>query len=470
VSSLIDLGRSLHSSRFVNQREAVLLEAKSILDRKGDNSSKDRGNVLSALAENYTSSDVKKAAELARASVAILRRWPGSPELAQALRTAGFAYISVGQFDEAESVMVEAIQLSKRLNGDPNTDLPQYYATLGQAQRTLMKYAQAEDSYRQAYRYAKQLSGEEDVDTFMTEGRLGLLLAVTSRSKEALPYLEEALNACLRTKGSDDPFFTPQMEMQYGNGLEAYGRLEDALAHMSKAVRNRRANRPGTVYLAGMLEDQAEVLTEMGRFSAAEAALDEEEAILKKVNAKPNDAYFRPRVRLALEQNQFEEAQALADELSSSRDPGAKLSVGLIRSIYARAEIALAKQNTAAALSLSSELQKRLADSGMNGFLEIWRIRAQTWEARARLLQHRPDLAIPLLAEAADRQQAILDRNSPELATTEALLGEAYLVRGDRARAAELFKRSSSRLKAHPELCPSYVRECKRLERNLQRN
>jgi serine/threonine-protein kinase len=468
VPLLVDLAHSMHSSRSVNEREAVLLEAQSILDRNRDTRSKIRGSVLSALAEHYSSSDHKKAADLARQSVDILHQWPDSPEYAQALRTASFAYISTGQLAEAEPAMIQAIRLSKLLYGDPNTDLPQYYATLGQSQLSLMKYGDAEQSYREAYRYAKQLGGDAGVDTFMTEGRLGMLLVLTSRSKEALPYLEQALDACLRTKGPDDPFFTPQMEMQYGDALEANGRLEDALLHISKAVANRRANRPNTAYLASMLEDQAEVQVEMGRFAAAGEALREDEAILKKVNAKPGDGYFRPRVRLALEQNRLDEAQALVARLASSIDPNAKLSVGLIRSFYARAEIALAKQDAATAESLSRELQQRLTAAGMDKFLAVWRIRARTWEARAHLIEHRAGLALPLLSEAFDAQKAMFDENSPELAATEALLAQAYFDSGDGERAAELLQESNARLKTHRELCPSYRRESTRLARNLK--
>ena len=169
VPALVDLGRSMHSSRSVNEREAVLLEAKSILDQAGDLSSPTRGTVLSALAENYTSTDVKKAATFAQQSLAILRRDPGSPELALAERTAGFAFISARQFADAESAMTEAIQLSKRLRGDPNMELPQCLATKAHAQISLLEYGAAEQSYREALRDALALGGADDVDTFISK-------------------------------------------------------------------------------------------------------------------------------------------------------------------------------------------------------------------------------------------------------------------------------------------------------------
>ena len=434
VPSLVELGRSMHSSRSVNERESVLMEAKSILDQNGDFTSKDRGNVLSALTEAYTSSDVQKAAQLAQESVAILRRWPGSPELALALRTAGFAYISAGRFAEAEAAMEEAIRLSIQISGNPNPDLAQYYATAAQAQMSLLQYDAAERSYREAYRDAKAIGGDDGVDTFMIQGRLGMLLVLTSRPVQALPYLEQALNACLRVKGPDDPFFTPQMEMTYGNGLAAAGRLEEALSQISAAVKNRRQHRPGTAYLVQMLEDQAEVLVEMGRFRQAEAALQESEDIRRKVNMPFNDGYLRPRVRLALEEGRLQDARALLDKYADPIRADSAVTVGLVRNFYARAEIALRERDSVTAISLARELRKRLTDARMDFYLNTWRVRALTWEARADLLRGDAKAAQPLLTEAVENQRRMFELSSPELAQTEALLGSSYSAIGARLR------------------------------------
>ncbi len=469
VPALTELGRSMHSSRSVNERESVLLEAKTILDRSGDFTSKDRGNVLSALAEAYTSTDLKKAPQMAKESVAILRRWPGSPDLALALRTAGFAYISSQDFAGAEAAMSEAIQLSKQLSGNPNPALIQYFATEAQAQMSQSKYGAAERSYREAFADAKAIGGDNGIDTFMTEGRLGILLVLTSRSGEALPYLERGLTACLQVKGADDPFFTPQLQMEYGDGLEAAGRLEDALAQISAAVKNRREHRPGTAYLARMLEDEAEVLVELGRFAEAEQALQESEGISNKVHARLADDYLRPRVRLSLEQGHYREAEALLDKYASPITANAPVSVGLIRNYYVRSEIALQGGDFAVAKSLARDLRKRLADTHMEFYLNTWRVRALTWEARADLLQGKAQEALPLLEEAVENERRAFDAKSPELGTTEALLGRAYLEAGNRSRAALLLASASLRLDTHRELCPSYRRDRSELQRRLER-
>ena len=467
VPALVDLGRSMHSSRSVNERETVLLEAKSILDNAGDLSSPTRGMVLSALAENYTSTDVKKAATLARESLAILRQSPSSSDLALAERTAGFAFISAGQFADAEAAMTDAVQLSKRLRGDPNTDLPQCLATKAHAQISLLEYGPAEQSYREALRDALALGGLDDVDTFMIEGRLGALLAFTSRSKEALPHLETALASCLRTKGAGDPFFTPQMELQYGMGLEAAGRLEDALDHISKAVNNRREHRPGTAYLAQMLEVQAEVLVELGRFGAAKEALLENEAIREKVHATVNDGYLRPRLRLALEEGNLAEAEAVLERYAAPIKPNAALSASLIQNFYGSVEIALQSNHPEAAISLARDLRKRLVDAHLETYLQFWRVRALIWEARADLMQSKPEAALPLLTEAVQTQRTLLDEQSPELGASEALLGSAYLATGDRARALHWMQSSAARMSRHRELCMSYRRLLIELQRHL---
>jgi tetratricopeptide (TPR) repeat protein len=261
-----------------------------------------------------------------------------------------------------------------------------------------------------------------------------MLMVLTSRPVQALPYLEQALNACLRVKGPDDPFFTPQMEMTYGNGLAAAGRLEEALSQISAAVKNRRQHRPGTAYLVQMLEDQAEVLVEMGRFRQAEAALQESEDIRRKVNMPFNDGYLRPRVRLAIEQGRLQDARALLDKYADPIRADSAVTVGLVRNFYARAEIALRERDSVTAISLARELRKRLTDARMDFYLNTWRVRALTWEARADLLRGDAKAAQPLLTEAVENQRRMFELSSPELAQTEALLGSSYSAIGARPR------------------------------------
>jgi serine/threonine-protein kinase len=466
ADALIDLASCMHASRYVNEEPAVLLEAKSILDSRGDQTSQTRGRLLTYMAENYSSSDVTKAAKLATESIAVLRGWPASPDLATALFTAGFAYMSAGQFSDAASVTQEAIQLSKRFNGDPNPDLPRYYSHAADAHLALMHYEQAEQSYREAYRYARLLGGEDDVDTLETEARLGTFLVRTSRSKEALSYLEKAVATCVRTKGVDDPFYTPQMQVQYSAALAENGQLEEALVQISSAVKNRRQHRPGTVYLGQMLESQALISCQLGRFPAAEESLKEADAIRLKAHVKVDDSFLNSHIRLALAQGRVKDATALVNRQYGDSGPAA-LSVGLLRNLRFRAEVALENKDGATAVLMAQRLQDKLRTAHLETYLNTWRVRALVLEGSGYLLEGNPQTALPLLRQAAEVQTALFDAKSPELAATEAILGKAYLELGDRPRAKSLLSSAQSRLNAHKELTAQYRLPAQELARRL---
>ena len=467
VPALIDLASCMHASRSVNKAEAALLEAKSILDSHRDFTSQTRGILLSNLAENYTSTNITEAAKLARESIMVLQKWPPSRDYATALYTAAFAYISAGDFADAETVSNQAILFSKRFDGDPNPNLPRYYARDAEAQTTLMHYSAAEQSYRQAYQYARRLGGDEDVDTLETESRLGTFLMLTSRSREALPYVEKAITDCVKAKGIDDPFYTPQMQLQYGAVLEANGRLEDALVQVSRCVRNRRLHRPGTAYLAQMLESEARIFIALGRYEPATLDLREAESILKKVNRQLDDNYWNPRIHLAISQGHLDEAGGLVEQHYTESGQVQPVSLKLLRKLSLGAEIALQRQDPASALSLSRGLQDLLSNPALHPYLDSWNARALVYEASGHLLAKDARKALPLLQKASAQQSAMFDAQSPDLAATEAMLGIAYLETGDRATSTNLLRSAQARLNRHKELSNQYRLPVRELAQRL---
>ena len=207
--ALIDLGVNMHASNAVNESSGVLLEAKSILDARGDFTSQDRARLCWALGELYQSTDIPKSLAFAKESVRIYRNFPPAKEQAQAYYIAGVSYANSGEFEQSAVSLGEAIALSKRFDGDPNADLARYYAYQAQAENSLRKYAAAERDFRNALKYAKIMSGEEDVDTIETGSRLGMFLVLTSRPKQALEYLEKAKVICLKIKGPKGSFLYP---------------------------------------------------------------------------------------------------------------------------------------------------------------------------------------------------------------------------------------------------------------------
>ena len=467
VPALIDLGGAMHASRSVNEREAVLLEGKAILDGTGDHTSQTRGRLLSTLAEHYASTDLPKSLTYANESVEIYRKWPASPELASVLYLAGVSYVTAGEDAQAEKALDEAISLSKRFGGEPNPDLARYYAYKAQAAHNQMRYSMAEESYRLAMKYAQQLGGEEDVDTMETESRLGTFLVLTSRSREALPYLQKTKDICLRTKGPNDPFYTPQMLLQYGMALHANGRPEEALEYVSQAVENRRRNRPGTRYLGQMLENEALVLIELGQYRKAEQLLGEAAAIRKAVGKKFENNYLTPNIRLALAVGRLDEAADLIERYYGAVPEHAPLSLAFLNNLETRAEMALFRNDGRTAVTMAGRAADAIAASPAQAYLKVQLADAMLEEGRGYLLEHDPVKARPLLENAVQSDAEMLDNNSPELAVAQATLGSCYLDLGDRQKAKDSLSKSQSILQVHKELGEPYKRPALELARRL---
>ena len=458
VPALIELGSAMHSSRSVNEEDAVLLEAKSILDAKGDYTSPTRGELLTFLAESYSSTDQPKSLAYAKESIGIYRKFPPSAGLMAALYVSGVASSAAGENEQAAVHLREAIALSKKFNGDPNLDLPRYYAFEAQAENELNQYAAAEGDYRAAFRYAQKLNGDQDVDTLETESRLGTFLVSTSRPRLALPFLEKAKDDCLKTKGPDDPFYTPQMLLQYGSALQAVGRPGEALRYISDAVENRRKNRPGTRYLAQMLQNQASVLIELGRYRNARQLLEEAGQIRAKVGQKEDRSYMAPRIKLALAEGNVGEATGLIERFYGPVPDSAPVSIRLLQNMQARAELALLANDGEKAISTAHRLAEVIQSSHQEIYLRTWQSAAELVEGEGRLMEKDPPSALALFQQAIQNQSEMLEPSAPTRIQTQALLGIAYFDLGDRAKARDVLTQARAMLQKHPELSDRYLR------------
>jgi serine/threonine protein kinase/tetratricopeptide (TPR) repeat protein len=467
VPALIDLGAAMHASRSVNEREAVLLEANSILDQTHDFTSRNRAALLTILAEAYSSTDIKKAAAFAEQSVAVHRLWPEEPALGRALYEQGIADINVADYPRAAKALAEAISLSKKFDGDPNPNLARFYAYQAEAESGQLRYDLAERSLRTALRTAQTVGGEDDEDTIQTESRLGTLLVSMSRPLEALGLLEKALVSCLRTKGPDDPFYTPQMLLQYGMALEAAGRPEAALTNITKAVENRRRNRPGTRYLGQMIEDQALVLIELRHYDEAGKLLDEAAEIRKKVGKNIDVNFLTPRINLALASGDAAGAAAVIDRFYGPVPESAPLSIELLNNLEARAEVALLDGDGARAVSLARRVSEAIAASPVAEHLKTHQLRAMREQGKGHLLLHEAAAALPLLEGALKIELAIVDPTCPDVAVSQASLGAGYMELGNRSGAQAMLASAQAVLHAHKELGELYVRPVRDLATKL---
>ena len=121
------------------------------------------------------------------------------------------------------------------------------------------------------------------------------------------------------------------MQLEYGWALARIGRIEEGLDSIEAAVKNRRKNRPGTRFLAAMLEYQARVLIETGDYAGAASALDEASAILDKTHDTSDWRRTDYRARLFLAMGRIEDAAPLVKAAEASA------GASTIQSLRARA-------------------------------------------------------------------------------------------------------------------------------------
>jgi serine/threonine protein kinase/tetratricopeptide (TPR) repeat protein len=468
ATALVALGSALYQSSTPGEGETVLLEANRILDSRRDFSSELRADVLTKLAQHYQSSDLPRALQYSQRAVGIYRQYPNDQALAESLYIEGTALNNLGRRREAEQVAAEACQVSIKLKGDPNPSLPRLYSFLGDIQQELMDFEAGEQSLRRAAIAAQKLNGDDHVDTMETELRLGGFLVQASRTQEGLQHIERARDILQRTQRTDDPFFAPQVFLVYGFSLASAGRPEDGLPYILKAIENRRKNRPGTRYLGQMLEQEAAVLIDLGRYAEAQGAVDEAGLIAKHVNAPPSYLVVRDRTRLLIAAGRASEADAALDAFHPSAPEKGMLSVDTIRLLTARAEIALARHDGESAQRLAAQVDHDLSGSAMRTYLKALDASAALAQGRAELLLGHPSDALPLLQRAVDLRESFFDPGSPSLADARVALASCQLDLGHSRQAESLMIQVKKALASHRELGRQYTVPLHELEQRFR--
>jgi tetratricopeptide (TPR) repeat protein len=248
------------------------------------------------------------------------------------------------------------------------------------------------------------------------------------------------------------------MLLQYGSALRTVGRPEEALRYISDAVENRRKNRPGTRYLAQMLQNQASVLIELGRYRNARQLLEEAGQIRAKVGQKEDRNYMAPRIKLALAEGNAGEATGLIERFFGPVPDSAPVSIRLLQNMQARGELALLGNDGKKAIATAHRMAEVIRSSHQEIYLRIWQSTAALVEGEGRLMENDPSGALPLLQRAIQNQSEMLEPSAPSRIQAQALLGVAYFDLGARAKARDLLTQDRSMLQKHPELSNRYLR------------
>jgi eukaryotic-like serine/threonine-protein kinase len=472
VAALSALAGAMHGTDAAGEREPLLREALSILDRNKDSDSEVRGRLLQKYAELYESNEPAKALEYAQQSVRVLAAHPPSADLAQSWYLQGMLQTFTNQNDAAVASLNRAAEISGAVQGVPNAELIFIYYQLADTQKGLRDFAAAERSGRQALQMALAINGEDHIDAVRTRMMLGTVLLESGQLREGLDLLAQAKRDVLRLVGPDDPFHTPEVLEFSGTWQSNVGDVSQGLTDLQASLAIRRRAESDSLRVANILRAMAVDQIELGRDDDARRTLDEAARIFEskgRTRGTPGYNAIRfVRVRLAEAEGRMDEMRRLIDEFVPPADAkgAANLRAG---QWLLEAEVAMETNNIES--DVDNSLSKARAEIESNNFASnrgFYQSSADLIDGESRLKRHDANAALPLLQRALAEREKLLVAPSPRLAEAQTLLAICYLESGQVTQARELATAAAAIESHYDELSDRYRRPLKELQARLQ--
>jgi serine/threonine-protein kinase len=414
----------------IAEREELLAEAGQILDQLGDEDSELRASFCMQHGYLGMVSDANQSCVWAQKAVAIYRRLPPCAAAVEALADYGVWRLNLDQAPQAKALLQEAIELASSVGAHANEHLPQVNSVLGNAQLQLGELGAAIASHRRAYNTARLLNGEQHVNTLFAASFLGLTLLQASCLREATELLGQTLETTIRVRGADDDVVLPMPLYNHGLALARSGRLEEGLEQVTRAIKiltHRSA--PASVV---RIENQARILTTMGRYAEAEALFEETRASREANGMNKGTgalAQWEECVDLLLATGRVAQAQQhFAPSLVlQTVDPGAPDP----RRQLLPARIALVAGELADAQGHAGEALRQIQVHTERKFHMDLEAQTEQILGKTLLALGRAQEALVHLTQAAQLLHELVDpQRSPELADVGIALGQCQLALG----------------------------------------
>jgi len=414
-----------------------------------------------------------------------------NPEVqATMLANLGEAYINVGAYDHAETVLQKAYGLRRRVFGENNADAAATLDDLGTAIRLEGRYAQAEPDFRRALDVRQKLLGAGNAATAASMANLGECLYLEDKDAEA----EQLLRKALDIQGDDVTPLAAATRNYLALTVQARGDYEQAAQLLREAVDiNRRVEGADSPEFANSLHNLAGAEMRAGDILGAEATERQDLALRRKVlgNDHPDLAYSLNNLGwILLQTGELKEAEALlGEQLSLIRrhfPPENPRMVGALdnwaRVLQAKGDYAQAGDYYRQALRLVQpkpdaanwSAAQILANIGVleldrGDYAAAERYARQALDMRrklggdqnpdvatslidvgaARVFQNDPGGAEPLMRQALAVRRQVLQAGDPAIIDAEVRLGEV-LIREGKSSDAEPILRQAVDQAEHP--------------------
>jgi serine/threonine-protein kinase len=194
-----------------------------------------------------------------------------------------------GAFDEAAQLLREAVDISRKTNGEMNQGYAILLQNLGGALIDMGDLSGAEATERQVLAIRRKLSGKDDhPDTAFTLNLLGYILLIKGDWSQAKPFLAEALAIRKKYLGQQHPDYGLSVA-HWGRVLQAEGNYAGARENYEEALQILRQNGSSDSWTtAGVLRYLGLLNLDQGHYSAAESYARQALGIFRKHGGAEN--------------------------------------------------------------------------------------------------------------------------------------------------------------------------------------
>jgi eukaryotic-like serine/threonine-protein kinase len=468
ADGLVDLATVTSKESLNNEADLALTEAKRILDARHEFRSLTRAKYEIDMANRLYDLQAGQAASHVNEGIRVLRMYPPSKSLIDALSLKAAIENHLGDYASAKVSAQDAIALAHSPQLEARSFLPFSYMQLAKAKSGQEDLAGAEDSMRHALQESVAVYGYENANTLMDEDALGNLLLGSSRLAEALAVLEKARDLSLRRAAAGDTSTFPSFAMyRYARALILYGRFEEGLATLQTIDEMRRHLETRADLKASLLERRAEGLLRLGHYGDAERLLDEASSIRTRVGQE-HTSHFNAnallRTQVLMFRGEFSAARQALLAFSPEQSAPGTVSRERLDLLVARSELDLADGRSESALATATETLALIAASPTRQYQTLWEARGALVAGRAYLLEHRPQLALPQLLRSVELSRQLYDpERSPELSDAQIALANCYLALDQLDQSRSLLSGAEAIQATHRELGVQYKEPLRKL-------
>ena len=364
------------------------------------------------------------------------------PDYAVSLNNLGGLYYHMGQYEKAEPLVRQSLEIQKRMLGEDHPDYALSLDNLASLYNNMGQYEKAEPLRRQSLEIRKRVLGEAHPLYAMSLNNLASLYEDMGQYEKAEPLYKQALEIQKRVKD------LPDYAMSLNNLASVYvhmGQYENAepLYMQALEIRKRVLGEDHPDY-ATSLNNLAELYEDMGQYEKAEPLYKQSLEIRKRVLGEDHPDYAGSLNNLAAlyyDMGQYEKAESLYKQaleiqkrVSGEDHPDYATSLNNLASLY---EDMGQYEKAEPLVRQSLEIRKRVLGedhldyaTSLNNLAELYYHKGQYEKAE------------PLLRQALEIRKRVLGEDNPDYALSLNNFALLYENMGQHEKAEPLYRQA----------------------------